>query len=708
MTRRGNVWMASALAVTMVLAPATAGTAWASEVGLPGVPTGQPAATQGLVSASHPLAAEAGRQILAQGGNAVDAAAAVQMALNVVEPMMSGIGGGGFLMIYLKEQNKVAILDSRETAPGKSTPQLFLGRDGNPIPFAERHTNGNAVGVPGTLLGVETALAKYGTMNLSQVTQPAIHYASEGVPVNWATAKYIADNAAKLQKWGTAGAVFVPNGQPLKEGETLKQPELANTLKLVAEQGADVLYQGELGDAIVAEVQRTGGMMTKDDLLRYQVKEREAVRGTYRGYEVVSMSPPSSGGLTVLEILKLMEGYNLPKMGHNSPDYLHRLIEAMHLSYADRAAYLADEDFRAVPRKGLLDDRYIAQRREGINPHYANAAVKAGDPWKYEQRKQPLAAVPQTENPTGQTTHFSVVDKAGNLVAYTTTIEQVFGSGIMVPGYGVMLNNEMTDFDAVPGGVNQVEPYKRPLSSMSPTLVLQDGKPFMALGSPGGPTIIASVAQTLMNVIDFRMPIQEAILAPGIYSSAYPTVRWEPGLTQDARLELTSKGHSFEAGPTYIGNVQGVIFDYTTGKMYGGADNTRQGTVLGVDGGVTWTAPQAPVIAAPTVQLPFKVKRNGASLPYSLGQLMLQDGTSYVEAEKLLLGLGAKGQDFSKHFVQFGGTTQYLPVRKVAESLGYVVEWDAKTATVLLTKEHPTAIGDAGKWYSEDEFKITK
>ncbi|GAX91089.1 gamma-glutamyltransferase [Effusibacillus lacus] len=673
---------------------------------VPGVDDKMLGATQGMVAVSHPLAAQAGKEILAKGGNAVDAAAAIQLSLNVVEPMMSGIGGGGFMMIYLKDQNKITILDSREMAPKNVDPKLFLDKDGKPVPWFERHTGGKAVGVPGTLKGVETALAKYGTMKLADVIDPAIAYAENGVPVNWATAMYIKDDVKKLQQYGTAGQVFVPNGTPLQEGDLLVQPDLAKTLKLIKEKGSDVLYNGEVGEALVAEVQKRGGTMTMEDLRNYTVKEREPVRGTYRGYEIASMSPPSSGGLTILQILKLMEGYDVQKMGLNSADYLHRLIEAMHLAYADRAQYMADEDFYPVPKKGLIDENYIKERRKLINPNQASNAVKAGDPWKYEGKAPGASQADLEEKPVGQTTHFSVMDKWGNMVAYTTTIEAVFGSGIMVPGYGFMLNNEMTDFDATPGGVNQVEPGKRPRSSMSPTMILKDGKPFMAVGSPGGPTIITSVAQTILNVIDHKLPIQEAILAPRIYSSTYPNVRWEAGIEQDVILQLMAKGHVFDEKPENIGNVQAVIFDYENGIIYGGADDTREGTVLGVDR-VSFRMLQ-PQSAPQREKGPFNLQVNGAQYPYYADQKVLKEGTSYILADKLMLGLGAANQEeFKPYIVEMDGKS-YLPVRKVAEMLGYKVSWSHADSTVLLEKARPAASTEMQDYYKDDKYQITK
>ncbi|MFM1651119.1 gamma-glutamyltransferase [Brevibacillus sp. B_LB10_24] len=668
--------LVAGLTVFSLVAPAVAQ--------VPGVTDKMEAATQGIVAVSHPAAAEVGRQILEKGGNAVDAAAGIQLALNVVEPMMSGIGGGGFMMIYLKDQNKITVIDSREVAPKSAFPEQFLDESGKPVPFYERHTNGKAVGVPGTLMGVDTALKKYGTKKLSEVIDPAIDLAEKGVKVNWITAQYIRDSKNKLTQYETAGGVFVPGGAPLKEGDLLVQPNLAKTFKLIKDKGIDAFYNGEIGQALVDEVNKRGGSMTMEDLKNYTVKEREPVRGMFRGYEVVSMSPPSSGGLTVLQILKLMEGFDNEGDGVNSAEYLHHLIEAMHLAYADRAQYMADEDFYPVPKEGLINDQYIKERRALIHSDAANRNVTAGDPWKYETKAKPAAVKPGVqEAPLGQTTHFAVMDKWGNLVSYTTTIEDVFGSGIMVPGYGFMLNNELTDFDAEPGGVNQVEPGKRPRSSMSPTMVLKDGKPFMAVGSPGGSTIIASVAETILNVIDHKLPIQEAITTPRIFTSSYPNVHWEAGIDQDVILKLMSKGHVFNQQPGDIGNVQSVLYDFETGKMYGGADTTREGTVLGVDG-VRFTVPK-PQPVKEVQQGPFTLKVNGNAYPYTVDQMVVKDGTAYIQADKLLLGLKGDTSGFEQEEITINGGV-FLPVKKTAEALGYKVTWNTAESAVELTK----------------------
>ncbi|MCS7174178.1 gamma-glutamyltransferase [Pseudothermotoga sp.] len=535
---------------------------------------------QGVVSTAHPLASLVGARILQQGGNAIDAAIAVQFALNVVEPMMSGIGGGGFMMIYLADKNEVVIIDSREQAPAGAKPTMFLNAEGKPLPFTEAIKTGHAIGVPGTLKGLITAHKLYGSKPFAELIDPAIELAEKGVRVNKVLAEYIQPSMYKFND--EAKKIFAPNGQPLPEGALLVQPDLAKTFRLIRDKGPEVFYEGEIAEAIVKAVQERGGTMTLEDLKNYDVKFRQPIVGTYRGYKIVSMPPPSSGGLTLLQMLKMLEAYDIKALGHNTTQTLHLMIEAMHLAYADRGKYLADGDFVKIPYTGYLHPAYIAERGSLIDFQKANPNVTPGDPWKYESADQTCCAKPFwcEENPSSQTTHFTVRDKWGNLVVYTTTIEDVFGSGVMVPGYGFLLNNEMTDFDFVPGGVNQVEPGKRPRSSMTPTIVFKNEKPWFTVGSPGGATIITSVMQVIMNIIDHGMDVQSAINAPRIFSSSYPTVRWEQGIAEHVRRELELRGHKLEPTPRIIGSVQCILIDHETGKVYGGADPRREGTVI--------------------------------------------------------------------------------------------------------------------------------
>ncbi|ARI76012.1 gamma-glutamyltransferase [Halobacillus mangrovi] len=537
--------------------------------------------TEGMVATAHPAASEIGARVLEKGGTAMDAAIAIQFALNVAEPMMSGIGGGGFMMVYDAEKDDVSIIDSRERAPAGAAPDMFLDEDGDVIPFSERHITGKAVGVPGTLKGLMTAYEKWGTKPFNQLINPAIKLAHNGVEVNGVLAEAIDDNTDKLSR-SAAADVFMPDGEPLQEGDMVVQRDLANTFKQIRKDGLSAFYGGEIGQALADTVQEYGGSMTSEDLADYTVTVDEPVTGTYRGYEIASMSPPSSGGLTILQILKLLEGFDLNSYDVRSPEKYHLLTEAMHLAYADRGAYIGDTEFVDVPIEGMLDEEYLAERRSLIQMGDANENVEPGNPWAYQDGAAGTLVSQPDDRKIGQTTHFTVADKWGNLVSYTTTIEQVFGTGIMVPEYGFMLNNELTDFDAVPGGPNEVQPNKRPMSSMSPTIVFEDGEPFMTVGSPGGPTIITSVLQTIINVIDYDLELKDAIEEPRIYSSSYPQIRWEEGVPASARETLEEWGHEWRNSPGELGNVQAIrILDH--GGYLGAADSSREGTAIGVD-----------------------------------------------------------------------------------------------------------------------------
>ncbi|MGH8807528.1 MAG: gamma-glutamyltransferase, partial [Noviherbaspirillum sp.] len=546
---------------------------------------------QGVVSVSHPLAAQAGATMLDAGGNAIDAAAAIQFALNVVEPQFSGIGGGGFMMIHLAKTNQTFIIDSREKAPAAATPNMFLGQS-----FASASTSGHSVGVPGTLMGVATALKRWGTMSLADTLEPAIVLAERGFRINRFLAANIADPRTALQP--ETRAVFrLPDGSPLPEGFLLKQPELARTFKLIAGQGTDVFYTGEIAQAIVEAQKRSTmgsagvGRMILSDLAAYDVKIRQPVDGSYRGVTVKSMSPPSSGGLTVIQMLKMLEQFPIGNaasgFGFGATKTLHVMTEAMRLGFADRAVWLGDEDFVPVPKKGLISNCYLDTRKALINPNARMAAALPGNPLPCEtanlKSKTKLALAPLEEEKGVHTTHFSVVDKQGNVVSYTTTIENTWGTGITVPGYGFLLNNELTDFNFTPQfnaatgnpGANDVAPFKRPRSSMSPTMLFKNGEPFAAYGSPGGATIINSVLNITLNLVDHGMSIQQAIDAPRLsVTSATGTISCEPGLTPAipaASLQgLQALGHlvpivnGVPACNSGIGSVQGVVVDLKT------------------------------------------------------------------------------------------------------------------------------------------------
>ncbi|MFN2745859.1 MULTISPECIES: gamma-glutamyltransferase [unclassified Bacillus (in: firmicutes)] len=537
----------------------------------------------GMVATAHPLASKIGAEVLKKGGNAIDASIAIQFALNVTEPMMSGIGGGGFMMVYDGSTKETSIINSRERAPQGAEPDMFLDEDGKVIPFSKRSRHGNAVGVPGTLKGLEAAHEKWGTKSMKELITPAIKLAEDGFEIDSVLAEAIQDNEAKLSKTA-AKDIFLPDGEPLKEGDKLVQEDLAKTFKLIRKEGSQAFYKGEIGSAVADVVQDFGGSMTSDDLARYDVTTDKPIWGDYHGYDIASMPPPSSGGVFMLQMLKLIDDFHLSQYDPKSFEKYHLLAETMHLSYADRAAYAGDPEFVDVPLEGLLDPEYIQERQKLISLDEVNRDVKEGDPWKYEEGEPNYDIVPQADdNETGETTHFTVADQWGNVVSYTTTIEQLFGTGILVPGYGFFLNNELTDFDAVPGGANEVQPNKRPLSSMTPTIVFKDDKPVLTVGSPGGKTIIASVFQTILNYFEYDMSLQDAIEEPRIYTNSLSSYRYESGMPEDVRLKLNEFGHDFGSSPQDIGNVQSIFIDREHKSFMGVADSSRNGTAVGVN-----------------------------------------------------------------------------------------------------------------------------
>lgn len=536
----------------------------------------------GMVVTAHPMASKVGADVLRQGGNAVDAAVAIQFALNVAEPMMSGIGGGGFLMYYDAESEDISVINSRERAPAGATPDMFIDEEtGEVMPFQDRVRSGKSVGVPGTLKGLETALSKWGTKPMNELIQPAVKMAEDGIAVNWVLANAIAGNKDKLSNTA-AKDVFLPDGKPLEEGDLLVQKDLAKTFKMIAKQGSDVFYHGEVAEALADVVQDFGGSMESADLNRYDITEDKPVWGDYKGYDIASMAPPSSGGLTMLQMLKMFEEMDLTQYDVRSPEKYHYMTEIMHLAYADRGAYMGDPEYVDVPAEGLLDPDYIKKRVDLIDPDHANPDVLPGDPWEYQDGEAGQVVEQVDDKKNGETTHFTVADKWGNLVSYTTTNEQLFGSGIMVPGYGVFLNNELTDFDATPGGANEVQPNKRPLSSMTPTVILKDNKPIMTVGSPGGATIIASVTQTIVNTLGYDMDLKDAVEEPRIYSNAFPSISWESGIDKDVRDRLEQMGHQWAKNPAEIGNVNSIMYNEKKGVYEGAADSTREGMAIGL------------------------------------------------------------------------------------------------------------------------------
>lgn len=467
-------------------------------------------ANNGMVATEQELASRIGLDILKAGGNAVDAAVGIGFALAVALPNAGNLGGGGFMMVHDAKTGKSVALDFREVAPLKATRNMYLDDKGNVINGKSLYTH-YAVGVPGTVAGMEHALKKWGTMPLDKVIAPSIALAEKGFPVSETLAKILRQEQKNMGKWPATTEIFWKDGAPLKRGDLLVQKDLAQSMRLIAQQGAKAFYEGAIAQKIAAEMAPHAGAVTLQDLREYKVAEREPVRGTYRGYEVVTMPPPSSGGTHLVQILNMLEQWPLAQWGQNSAQTLHHMAESSKLAYADRSEYLGDPDFVKIPLKGLTSKRYAESLAKTIDPNRARPAkeIKPGQPQPYE---------------SDQTTHYSVVDKAGNAVAVTYTLNTNFGSGIVAKGTGILLNNEMDDFSAKPGvanayglvggDANAVAAKKRPLSSMTPTLVLKDGKPTLVTGSPGGARIITTVLQTVVNTIDFGNNPAEAAAAP--------------------------------------------------------------------------------------------------------------------------------------------------------------------------------------------------
>jgi gamma-glutamyltranspeptidase/glutathione hydrolase len=528
-------------------------------------------APSGIVASQEAVATTIGVDILEMGGNAVDAAVAVGFALAVTLPQAGNLGGGGFMLVYDAKSGETVAIDYREKASAKAGRDTFLDAAGNADPNLSRWS-GLAVGVPGTVAGLALALDRYGTLTLAEAVAPAIRLAEEGVVVTPDLAQSLASSADELKKWPSSAKIFFkPDGSAYQPGDRLVQADLAKSLKAIAAGGPDAFYKGETARLIAAEMERSGGLVTTEDVAGYEAIVREPIRGTYRGHDIVSMPPPSSGGVHIVQILNILEDFPIGFLGHNSADTIHLMAEAMKLAYADRSEFLGDSDFVAVPVKGLTSKAYAAELRKEISRNRAtpSATIKPGDPAPYE---------------SDQTTHFSVVDKDGNAVANTYTINFSYGTGLVAEGTGILLNNEMDDFSAKPGvpnaygliggGANAVEPGKRPLSSMSPTIVLKDGEVLLVTGSPGGSRIITTVLQVIMNVIDHGMNVAEASVAPRIHHQWLPDeLRVEEGLSLDTIRLLEERGHTIRVQET-MGSTQSIM-RRDDGALFGASDPRR-------------------------------------------------------------------------------------------------------------------------------------
>ena len=525
--------------------------------------------TGGAVATISAQASQAALAILNQGGNAVDAAVAAAATLGVTDPFSCGIGGGGFMVIYLARDKRVITIDHREMAPGAVGPRLFQ-QDGKPLDFETAVASGAAVGVPGTVRGWHEALERYGTMRFSQVLAPAIEVADKGYTVTVIFSHLTAQNERKFQLYAPTSALYLRKGKAVQPGTLIRNPGMARAYREIAEGGVKAFYEGPLARAIVDAVNNPPlapgksarpGKMTMADLANYEARIRQPLRSTYRGYEIVGMPLPSSGGATVAQALNILEGYDLKKLPRAQAEHLY--IEASRLAFADRNAYLADPEYIDAPVAGILSKEYAAQRRKLIGAQAART-VAAGDPYGYQRDLsvplRPQSAKLQLEN--AHTTHLTVSDKDGNVVSYTFTIESWGGSGIVVPGYGFLLNNELTDFDFSGPHPNVPEAGKRPRSSMAPTIALKDGKPAFTIGSPGGSTIITTVLQTIFNYIDLGMPMDQAVNAPRISERNGEATSIEPGFAGSGQARALERlGHRWEAEPEEIGAANALVFN---------------------------------------------------------------------------------------------------------------------------------------------------
>jgi gamma-glutamyltranspeptidase / glutathione hydrolase len=539
-------------------------------------PAIQPAQTviahNALVVAQEERAARIGTEILDRGGNAVDAAVAVGFALAVTYPRAGNIGGGGFMVIHLAKDMRDLAIDYRETAPAAASETMFLDSQGNADPEKSRDS-ALSIGVPGTVAGLALAHEKYGSgkFTLADLIAPAIDLAEKGFQVEDDLADSLPQVAERLKRWPATTTIFFNGDRPMQEGDRLIQLDLADTLRAIAKDGPNAFYRGRTATQIAEAVVKAGGIMSKDDFANYRPIEREVVRGSYRGYDIISAPPPSSGGVHLIEMLNILEGYDLARLSRE--ESLHNMIEAMKRAYADRAVFMGDPDAVKIPIDGLTSKTYAKSLRASISERATpSAEIRPGNPAEFEGRN---------------TTHFSVIDRDGNAVSNTYTLNFSYGVGLVAEGTGVLLNNELDDFTSKPGTANAYGligynanlpgPNKRPLSSMTPTILLKDGRPFLITGSPGGSRIISAVLQVIVNVIDFQMPIGQAVSAPRLHHQWQPEdVYVEPGFAPDVLDALKKRGHKIV--PTKPHTSTNSI-EVTADSYVGAADRRTRGSL---------------------------------------------------------------------------------------------------------------------------------
>jgi gamma-glutamyltranspeptidase / glutathione hydrolase len=545
-------------------------------------------AAHAMVASRHELASNAGVDVMKQGGNAVDAAVAVGFALAVVHPQAGNLGGGGF-MLFRTADGSARFIDYREKAPAAATADMYLDARGEMAAGASL-VGYKAVGVPGSVAGMVYAEKKYGRLSLDKVMAPAIKLARDGYPLAWEDARDLHD--PELAKFPESRRIFQRDGDYYRPGEVLRQQDLARTLERIAKNPED-FYHGALARELAAAVQKGGGLVTALDLAKYEVKEREPIHGSYRGYEIISAPPPSSGGVALIEILNILEGYDLGKSGNGSAESMHLTLEAFRRAFFDRAEFLGDPDFSKIPVAQLTDKKYGAAWRQSVDPLHATSSKDLQRPAVFSQLEQYARLHPQplaVQEPE-HTTHYSVVDPDGNAVAVTTTLNDSFGSRVTAEGLGFLLNDEMDDFTVKPGvpntyglvqsPANAIASGKRPLSSMDPTMVLKDGKLFLVLGSPGGARIITTVATILIGVVDYGLNIQEAVNAPRFHNQWLPDTNYgERGISPDTAHLLQKMGQPI-AQENYWGDGECIAIDLNTGERLGASDGRNNGKAAG-------------------------------------------------------------------------------------------------------------------------------
>jgi gamma-glutamyltranspeptidase/glutathione hydrolase len=543
-----------------------------------------------MVASGHELASQAGVEVMQKGGNAVDAAVATGFALAVVLPEAGNLGGGGFMLLRLAN-GRSHFVDFREKAPASASRNIYLDARGDVIPDASV-VGYRSIAVPGSVAGLVYAEKKFGKLTVSQVMAPAIRFAREGFALSQHDTHLLHDHS--LGEFQASRRIFQRDGRYYRPGEILKQQELARTLERIAAD-PETFYRGAMAKELAASIRKGGGLITAKDLADYEIKEREPVHGSYRGYEIISAPPPSSGGIAVIELLNVLEGYELPKLGNGSAESVHLIAEAFRRAFFDRAELLGDPDFASIPVATLLDKHYAAAWRESLNPRRATPSADLRRPVQVFDKLDRVAVLEPTH-----TTHYSVIDSAGNAVAVTTTLNDEFGSRVTAKGLGFLLNDEMDDFSAKPGApnmfglvqgeANAIGAGKRPLSAMSPTIVLKDGKLLMVLGSRGGPRIITAVAEVLVNILDYGMDIQQAVNAPRFHHQWLPDVLQveKDGFSPAVGNRLASMGHKIQEGHTERGewhgrwgDVECVAVDPKTGERLGARDDRAQGRAIG-------------------------------------------------------------------------------------------------------------------------------